>query len=142
MLETTLILIKPDATKHDMVGQILGYFEHYGLKIVKIRSLDHAPVALLDLHYQEHKGKEFYRGLISFMLSGRMIAVVLEGKCAVHKARKIIGSAQPSEAHWGTIRYDLGWVKLRHTCPKNLVHASDSPAAAIREMALWFPADE
>jgi nucleoside-diphosphate kinase len=142
MTERTLILIKPDAVKHNMVGQILGYFEHYGLKIVRIKGIGAASLPLLAEHYREHRDKDFYVPLLQFMRSGPMIAVVLEGKHAMHKARKIIGSAQPSEAHWGTIRYDLGWVKLRHTCPKNLVHASDSPAAAIREMALWFPADE
>ena len=138
MTEQTLVLLKPDTLQRNIVGEVLTYFEKGGLEIANIRWVQLAPVCLLDMHYKEHKGKPFLPGLIMFMRSGPIIAVAIEGEDAVRRVRSIVGDAKPQNAGLGTIRYELAWGRLRQDVPKNLVHASDSPAAAARELAIWF----
>lgn len=141
-MEETLVLIKPDATGRNIIGSVLKYFEMNDLKVTQIRSIYQPPLCLCSLHYQEHKGKDFFQRNIEFLHSGLVIAVVISGNDAIHSVREIIGATDPAKALRGTIRGDLTWVDHRRTkLPYNLVHASDSSEAAKREIGLWFPAE-
>ena len=136
-MERTLVLLKPDAVQRGLVGEIVGRFERKGLKLVglKMRRFDER---LLREHYSVHKGRPFYEGLVRFMASGPAVAIVLEGENAIAVTRTLMGKTSSSEASPGTIRGDLGM-----SVSFNLVHGSDGPASAERELALFFPgADE
>jgi nucleoside-diphosphate kinase len=131
-MDRTLILIKPDALQRGLAGEVLSRLERRGLKIVALR-LMRMDDALARRHYAEHEGKPFLEGLVRFITSGPLIAAVLEGPNAVELVRRTMGATDPQQAEPGTIRGDLG-VFIQN----NLIHGSDSPASAKREIALFF----
>jgi len=135
-MERTLILLKPDTVERQLVGTILSRFEQKGLKIVAMRMLRFTP-ELAQRHYADHVGKDFYPGLETYITSGPVVAAILEGVEAIAVVRRMIGPTNGAEAPAGTIRGDFA---LTSRC--NLVHASDSPAAAERERAIFFPAEK
>jgi nucleoside-diphosphate kinase len=132
-VERTLILAKPDAVRRRLAGEIVARFERRGLTLRAAR-LVQVDEQLGGEHYAEHEGKPFFGGLISFITSGPTLAFVLEGEGAIATARKTIGATNPADADPGSIRGSLGLAM-----PDNLVHGSDSPESAEREIALWFP---
>jgi nucleoside-diphosphate kinase len=131
-LERTLILVKPDAFARGLTGEILARFERKGLRIVAMQHMT-MDRALAEQHYAEHQGKGFYEELVSFITSGPLVALVLEGDSAVVAARQIIGATNPLEANTGSIRGDFA-IEVG----QNMVHGSDSPESAQREVALFF----
>ena len=131
--ERTLILIKPDAVRRRLVGEILGRIEARGFD-VRAGKLVTASRALGEEHYAEHKEKPFYGELVDFITSGPTLAFVLEGEGAIATARTTIGATNPANAEPGSLRGDFALAM-----PGNLVHGSDSPEAAEREIGLWFP---
>lgn len=135
-MERTLIILKPDALCRGLCGQILARFERKGLKIVGLKLTRISP-DLAARHYAPHKGKGFYEPLITFMTSTPVVVLALEGKEAIAISRKMMGATFGSDADAGTIRGDFG-VSRRF----NLIHGSDSPEAAERELSLFFNADE
>jgi len=132
--QRTLVLFKPDAVRRGLVGQILARFEAKGLTVaaLELRSID---ASLADRHYAEHVEKDFYPPLRDFVTSGPLVAAVLEGDEAVEVVRALNGATDGRTAAPGTIRGDLSLSNR-----ENLVHGSDSPESAAREIALWFPA--
>jgi len=135
-LQQTLVLIKPDGVQRALVGNILARFEARGLKIVGMK-LVQVSRALAEKHYEVHKGKFFYEGLVSYIVLSPVVALVLEGHEAIIAVRKLVGATKPWEAEAGTIRGDLALMGLR-----NLIHASDAPATAKSEIDLWFTSSE
>ena len=135
-LERTLILIKPDAVRRRLSGEILGRIEARGLT-VRAGKLLTVSRALGEEHYAEHKEKPFFGELVEFIISGPTWALVVEGDGAIATMRKTIGATDPANAEPGTIRGDLAM-----SMPDNLVHGSDSPESAEREVALWFSRDD
>jgi nucleoside-diphosphate kinase len=131
--EQTFIMIKPDGVERGLVGEIIQRFEKKGFQIMACQMLSPSR-QLLEEHYTELKKKDFFPGLIEFMLSGPVVAMVWQGKGIVTYARKILGDTDPLASLPGTIRGDLG-VDLG----RNLCHASDSPKSAEGEISLWFP---
>jgi len=131
----TFVLLKPDAIEKNLVGEILTRFCKVGLSIGCIRSYHNPAKTLLERHYAEHKGKDFFDRNIEHVHNGTVIAVLLFGKDAVKKAREIAGATDPAKAEPGTIRGDLA---KGSALPANLVHTADSPEAAQREYSLWF----
>ena len=131
--ERTLVLIKPDAVHRDLAGEILARFERRGLEVraAKLLLVDRT---LAERHYAEHVEKPFFGELVDFITSAPTLALVLEGESAVGVVRTTIGATNPRDAAPGTIRGDLALAM-----PDNLVHGSDSPESAEREIALWFP---
>jgi nucleoside-diphosphate kinase len=130
----TLVLLKPDAVERQLVGSILSRFETKGLKIVamELRTLD---AAILERHYEEHKGKGFYAELVSFMSRGPVVALVVEGPEDTWEIlRNLMGATNPRNAAPGTIRGDYGTLFT-----ENLIHGSDSAASAAREIGIFFP---
>jgi nucleoside-diphosphate kinase len=132
-LERTLILVKPDAFARGLTGEILARFERKGLRIVAMKHMA-MDRALAEQHYAEHQGKGFYEELVSFITSGPLVALVLEGESAVVAARQIIGATNPLEANTGSIRGDFAL-----EVGQNMVHGSDAPESAQREVGLFFP---
>ncbi len=135
-MERTLILLKPDALQRGLAGEIIGRLERRGLKFVgmKLMQLDEATARR---HYAEHEGKPFVDSLIEFITSGPLIAAAVEGPNAIALIRKQMGATDPQNADSGTIRGDLAlFVQY------NLIHGSDSPESAERELALFFNEDE
>ncbi len=132
-MEQTLVLVKPDGVKKKLCGEILARYERKGLTI-KALKLMQVPEELAAQHYAEHKDKPFFRELIDFITSGPVLAMVLSGENAVAAVRKLNGATNPLEAAPGTIRGDYGLL-----INENVVHASDAPETAQREIALWFP---
>jgi nucleoside-diphosphate kinase len=132
-VDRTLILVKPDAFARNLTGEILARFERKGLRIVAMRLLT-MDRQLAERHYAEHVGKGFYEELVSFITSGPLVALVLEGQDAVTAARQVIGATNPLEASPGSIRGDFA-IEVG----QNMVHGSDSPESAQREVALFFP---
>jgi nucleoside-diphosphate kinase len=133
MTQRTLVLLKPDAVRRALVGTILSRFEAKGLSIVAmdLRTID---AGIADQHYAEHVAKDFYGPLRDFVTSGPLVAVVLEGDSAVEIVRAINGATDGRKAAPGTIRGDFSLSNR-----ENLVHGSDSPESAAREIAIWFP---
>lgn len=129
-------MIKPDGFGRRLCGEIISRYERKGLKLVGMK-LQIVPLELAEEHYAEHKGKKFYPSLLSFIRSGPTIQMVWEGENAVAVARKLNGATNSQEADLGTIRGDFGL-----TVQNNLVHASDSPATAEREIAIYFRPEE
>jgi nucleoside-diphosphate kinase len=131
--QRTLVLIKPDAVRRGLVGRIIERFEAKGLSIGAMvqRTMD---PALADIHYAEHVEKPFYPPLKAFMTGGPLIAMVLDGDEAVEVVRTLVGATDGRKAAAGTIRGDMSLSNR-----ENLVHASDSPESAAREVKLWFP---
>jgi nucleoside-diphosphate kinase len=134
-MERTLILLKPDTVERQLIGTLLNRFEHKELRIVAMRMLQFTP-ELARQHYADHVEKPFYPGLEAYITSGRVVAAILEGAEAISVVRRMIGPTNGIEAPAGTIRGDFSLSSRR-----NLVHASDSPAAAEREMAIFFPGE-
>jgi nucleoside-diphosphate kinase len=134
--ERTLFLVKPDGVQRALVGEILKRVESRGLKIVALKLMRVTP-EIAERHYGEHKGKPFYQGLVDFITSSPIVAAVLEGPNAVEAVRATNGLTNPLKAAPGTVRADLGLDTGR-----NLVHASDSPENAAREIAIFFRSDE
>ncbi len=132
MRERTLILVKPDGIQRGLAGEIISRLEARGLRIVGLRML-RVDEALAKRHYAEHEGKPFYDGLIDYITSSPIIAAVLEGTRAIEVVRKTMGATNPADAEPGTIRGDLS-VELG----RNLIHGSDGPDSAAREIALFF----
>ena len=130
--ERTLVLIKPDAMRRGLAGEILRRFEQRGLELREARLVE-VDKELAGEHYAEHAGKPFYDELIEFITSGSTLALVLEGEGAIATVRTTMGATNPADAGPGTIRGDLAL-----SMPDNLVHGSDSPESAAREIALWF----
>ena len=130
--ERTLVLIKPDAVKRGLAGEILRRFELRGLEIREARLLI-VDRSLAEEHYAEHAEKPFYGELVEFITSGPTLALVLEGEGAIASVRTTMGATNPADAGPGTIRGDLAL-----SMPDNLVHGSDSPESAAREITLWF----
>jgi nucleoside-diphosphate kinase len=138
-IERTLVLVKPDGVARGLVGEVLRRIEAKGYRIVAL-DLRHASGDLLAEHYAEHVGKPFYEPLLDFMLSGPVVALVVEGNRAVEGFRALAGATDPTVALPGTIRGDLArdWGL---PVVQNIVHGSDSPGSAEREIRLWFGAD-
>ena len=132
MRERTLVLVKPDGIQRGLAGEIVSRLESRGLRIVGLRML-RVNGALAKRHYAEHEGKPFFDGLIAYITSSPIIAAVLEGTRAIEVVRKTIGATNPADADPGTIRGDLS-VELG----RNLIHGSDGPDSATREIALFF----
>jgi nucleoside-diphosphate kinase len=132
MAERTLVLIKPDAMQRRLAGEILGRFEQRGLA-VRAAKLVLVDRELAERHYAEHVEKPFFGELVEFITSAPTLALVLEGEGAIGVARTTIGATNPVDAAPGTVRGDLALAM-----PDNLVHGSDSPESAGREIALWF----
>ena len=137
-IERSLVLVKPDAVRRNLIGEVLRRVEAKGYDIVaaQLRTADRD---VLQRHYAEHEGKPFYEPLVEFMASGPLMAVVIEGERCIEGFRLLAGATDPTAALPGTIRGDLGrdWgLKVQ----QNLVHGSDSQESAVREIDIWFPA--
>jgi nucleoside-diphosphate kinase len=132
-MERTLILVKPDAFARNLTGEIIARFERKGLRLVAMNLMTMSR-DLAARHYAEHEGKGFYEELVSFITSGPLVAMVLEGEQAVVAARQVIGATNPLEATTGSIRGDYA-IEVG----QNMVHGSDSHESAAREVALFFP---
>lgn len=135
-MQTSLIILKPDAVQRGLAGQILNRFERKGLRIAGAKLMT-VPRELAEKHYAEHKGKPFYDGLIKFITSSPVMVLAIQGLEAIAVCRTLIGATNGRKADPGTIRGDLGM-----SGGFNLVHGSDSEASAERELALWFTDDE
>jgi len=134
-VERTLVLIKPDAVKRKLAGEILARFEQRGLEIREAR-LVQVDRELAEQHYAEHAEKPFFAELVEFITSAPTLALALEGEGAIATVRRTMGSTNPADSEPGSIRGDLAL-----SMPDNLVHGSDSPDSAQRELELWFGSD-
>ena len=135
-VERTLVLIKPDAVRRALVGEILSRLEARGL-VLRAAKLVRVDERLAGEHYAEHREKPFFGELVEFITSAPTLALVVEGEGAIATVRTTMGATNPSNAAPGTIRGDLAL-----SMPDNLVHGSDSPESAQREIALWFADDD
>lgn len=131
-MERTFVLVKPDGVQRGLVGEILARLERRGLKLVGAKFMA-VSQSLAEEHYAVHKGKPFYNGLISYITSAPVMAMVWEGPNAVAAVRQTMGATRPYEAAPGTVRHDFGL-----TVGRNLTHASDSVENGEKEIALWF----
>ena len=132
-MERTLVLIKPDGVQRGLIGEIVGRFERRGLRLVGMKFMQMGR-EMAQKHYGEHEGKPFYNGLVDYITSGPIVAMVWEATNAIQIVRDMMGKTKPHESPLGTIRGDFG-VEVG----RNLVHGSDSPDSAKREVALFFP---
>ena len=135
-MERTFVAIKPDGVKRGLIGTILRRFENKSYKIIGLKMINVTP-EIAAKHYEEHFGKSFYEKLIKFITMGPIIAMVIEGKNAIKGVRHLVGKSNPDEADDGSIRADFSSYSTL-----NLVHASDSPESAKREMNLYFKEEE
>lgn len=135
-MERTLIILKPDAVQRGLIGEIITRFERKGLQVVAAKFMKISP-QLAATHYEPHQGKPFYTGLVRFMTASPVLAIVLEGKEVITIARKMMGKTFGAQAESGTIRGDYGVSNSF-----NLIHGSDSPESAAREIGLFFKNDE
>lgn len=135
-MERTFVMLKPDCVQRNLVGRVITWFEEKGYKIVGLKML-RLSREMAEEHYAEHRSKPFYEALVEYITSGPVVAMVLEGKGVIAAVRQMMGSTNPLEAAPGTIRgrfaVDVG---------RNVVHGSDGPASAAREVALFFRPDE
>jgi nucleoside-diphosphate kinase len=136
MTQQTLVLIKPDGVKRNLIGEIIGRIETKGYTVVAMKKFTPTRELLAE-HYAEHEGKPFYEPLVEFMMSGDVVALCVEGNRVIEGFRSLAGATDPTLAAPGTIRGDLGrdWGSK---VQQNLVHGSDSEESASREIALWF----
>ena len=132
-MERTLILVKPDAFARNLTGEIIARFERKGLGLVALQLITMSR-DLASQHYAEHEGKPFFEELVSFITSGPLVAMVLEGESAIAAARQVIGATNPLQAATGSIRGDYAIA-----VGTNMVHGSDAPESAAREVGLFFP---
>ncbi|MEM9244137.1 MAG: nucleoside-diphosphate kinase [Cyanobacteria bacterium P01_F01_bin.153] len=135
-MERTFIAIKPDAVQRGLIGQIIQRFESKGFKLVGLKLMS-VSKELAEAHYGEHKERPFFAGLVSFLTSSPVVAMVWEGDGVVASARKIIGATNPLESAPGTVRGDFGV-----SIGRNLIHGSDAVETAQKEIALWFKEEE
>lgn len=136
MTQQTLVLLKPDAVARNLIGEIISRCERKGYVVRDLRRVAASAEQLAE-HYAEHEGKHFYQPLLDFMSSGDVVAIRLEGERVIEGFRSLAGATDPTVAAPGTIRGDLGrdWGLA---VQQNLVHGSDSPESAVRELAIWF----
>jgi nucleoside-diphosphate kinase len=134
--EQTLILIKPDGVRRGLVGDVIARIERKGYSVTALRMLQ-ADRALLERHYAEHEGKPFYEPLLEFMASGPIVAIIAEGARVIEGFRSLAGATDPTVAAPGTIRGDLARDQGTKVV-QNIVHGSDSPESAAREIAIFF----
>lgn len=135
-MERTLVLVKPDGVQRGLVGEVIARLERRGLKLTAAKFLSVSTV-MAEEHYAVHKGKPFYEGLVKYITSAPVMALVWEGPNAVAAVRQTMGATRPYEAAPGTIRHDFAL-----TVGRNLTHASDSPENGEKEVALWFKPEE
>ena len=131
--ESTLVIVKPDAVRRGLIGEILGRLERKGLRIEGLRSARLAK-ELAERHYEEHREKPFFGELVAFITDGDVVLAKVTGPQAISVVRALMGPTDPRSAPPGTIRGDFGTI-----ITENLIHGSDSPESAARELALWFP---
>jgi nucleoside-diphosphate kinase len=131
-MERTFVMIKPDGVRRNLVGECIGRFEARGLKLVELKLLTPSR-DLAENHYGAHRGKGFFEGVVQFITSGPVVAMVLEGPNAIAAVRQMVGATRPLEAAPGSIRGDFAL-----DVGENIVHASDAPETAEQEIALWF----
>jgi len=134
--EQTFVMVKPDGVQRGLCGEIVSRLERKGLKIIAMKFMV-IKKETAEIHYGEHKGRGFYNSLISFITSGPVLAMVLEGNNAVSVCRSLMGKTNPQESAPGTIRGDFGM-----DTGMNLIHGSDSPASAEREISIYFRPEE
>lgn len=134
--ERTLVLIKPDGVRRALVGEVISRIESKGYSVVALRMMS-ADRAILERHYEEHKGKPFYEPLVEFMLSGPIVALIAEGNRVIEGFRSLAGATDPTVAAPGTIRGDLARDQGTKVV-QNIVHGSDSPESAAREIEIFF----
>ena len=134
--EKTLILVKPDGVRRQLIGQVIARVEAKGYLVTSLRMMQ-ADRALLERHYEEHKGKPFFEPLVEFMLSGPIVAMVAEGNRVIEGFRSLAGATDPTVAAPGTIRGDLARDQGTKVV-QNIVHGSDSPESAAREIEIFF----
>ncbi|MCI4456415.1 MAG: nucleoside-diphosphate kinase [Sulfolobus sp.] len=135
-VQRTFVMIKPDGVRRGLIGEIISRFERRGMKIVAMKMVK-MDRALAERLYEEHKGKSFFEELISYVTSGPVVTMVIEADEAVSVVRKMIGATDPKEALPGTIRGDYALSKA-----ENVIHASDSPEKASREISIFFKENE
>ncbi|MBC7128109.1 MAG: nucleoside-diphosphate kinase [Thermoplasmatales archaeon] len=135
-MERTFLMIKPDGVQRRLIGKIFQRIEECGFKIVAMKFLK-IDRRMAEKHYSIHKGKDFFEGLINYITSAPVVAMVVEGKNAIERVRKIVGSTNPKDAMAGTIRGDFA-----QDIGRNIIHASDSRETAEKEIKLWFSEDE
>lgn len=135
-MERSLVLIKPDGVQRGFVGEIISRLEKRGIRIIAMKFIKVGP-ALAEKHYASHIGKPFYAGLLKYICSSPIVAMVWEGENCIAAIRQTMGATNPLEAAPGTIRHDLALLTSR-----NLTHASDSTESAEKEIALWFSPEE
>ncbi len=135
-MERSFVMVKPDGVQRNLAGEIIARLERRGLKLVGLKLMTISP-ELAGTHYGEHQGKPFYSGLIEFITSGPVVAMVWEGQRSISLIRNTMGATDPANAGPGTIRGDFGLDK-----GNNLVHGSDSPESAAREISLFFKPEE
>ena len=134
--EQTFIMIKPDAVQRGLIGDIIGRFEKKGIKIVAMKMVD-VDRKLAEKHYDVHRGKPFFEPTVEYITSSPVVAIVLEGINAINMVRGMMGKTNPQEADMGTIRGDYG-----QFIGRNIVHGSDGPDTAQKEINLWFTPEE
>jgi nucleoside-diphosphate kinase len=137
LVERSLVLVKPDGVKRALIGAVIDRIERKGIRVVAM-DLRTLPRELVEEHYAEHQGKPFFEPLVAFMLSGPVVAMVVEGHRCIEAFRTLSGATDPVKAAPGTIRGDLA-TDVGTTVVQNLVHGSDSTASAEREIKLFFP---
>ena len=133
MIERSMVLIKPDGVERNIIGDIIASYEANGLIVRELKMMK-ATRDIAEKHYSQHKGKNFYEELITFITRSPLVAIILEGEDAVARIRALNGATSPTEAADGTIRH-----RYAHSKTENCVHASDSKEKAEEEIALWFP---
>ncbi len=135
-MNRTFAMVKPDGVEKGLVGEIISRFEKKGLKMVALKIMKITP-ELAEKHYSEHKGKPFFADLVNFITSGPVAAMVLEGENVIPTVRTMMGATNPQDAAPGTIRGDFAL-----TIDENIIHGSDSPESAMREIGLFFKEEE
>jgi len=135
-IQRTLVLIKPDGVQRGLIGEIVSRFEKRGLMLIAMKFM-RISKEFAEEHYSIHEGKPFYRGLVEYITSSPLVAMIWEGPDAIEAVRQTVGSTNPVEAEAGTIRHDLSIITSR-----NLVHASDSAETAEKEIKKWFADDQ
>lgn len=132
-MEKTLVLIKPGGVQRNLIGEITARIERRGLKVVGLK-LIHADRETVEAHYDEHRERPFFAGVVSYLTSGPIVALAVEGENAIKAIRAMMGATNPIDATPGTVRGDFAL-----SIEDNLTHSSSDPEAAERELGLWFP---
>ena len=138
-IERTLILVKPDGVRRNLIGEVIRRVETKGYNVVALKMVQ-ADRSILAAHYAEHEGKPFYEPLVEFMMSGPVVAIIAEGNRVIEGFRKLAGATDPTVAEPGTIRGDLARDQGTKVV-QNIVHGSDSAESATREIGIWFATD-